>query len=165
MRVRNVHERALRASPASAGSLLDGLASPEDRMWPGAAWPGMKLDRPLGTGARGGHGPIRYFVQAYVPGRSVRFRFTEPDGFEGGHVFEVLDGPGDGCRLRHVLEMRVRGRARLSWPLLYRPLHDALIEDALTCAQTAVGNAATPVPGPATSGSCAGPCAWSWWWR
>jgi hypothetical protein len=35
--------------------------------------------------------------------------------------------------------METSGRATLSWPLLYRPLHDALVEEALDRAAEAVG--------------------------
>ena len=130
MRVLNVHERLLAASPSDTGALIDSLASEDDRLWPGDAWPRMHFDRPLGVGARGGHGPIRYVVEAYEPGKRVRFRFTGPAGFDGWHGFEA-----EGSTLRHVLDMRASGRAALSWPLVYRPLHDALIEDALANAQ------------------------------
>ncbi len=98
----------------------------------------MRLDRPLQVGASGGHGPIRYRVEAYEPGRAVVFRFTRPQGFEGTHGFEV-EARSTGSRLRHVLEMEARGTACVSWPLVFRPLHDALIEDALDRAQRALG--------------------------
>ena len=35
--------------------------------------------------------------------------------------------------------MKTHGVARLSWPLIFRPLHDALMEDALTCAEIRLG--------------------------
>jgi hypothetical protein len=37
--------------------------------------------------------------------------------------------------LRHELVMDATGRALLTWPLCYRPLHDAVLEDALDRAQ------------------------------
>ncbi len=95
----------------------------------------MRLDRPLGLGARGGHGLIRYVVEEYRPGRSVRFRFTSPRGFDGTHELELEQVSVDAIRLRHTLQMRVEGLARLSWPLMFRPLHDALVEDALDRAE------------------------------
>ena len=97
----------------------------------------MRLDRPLGVGASGGHGPIRYSVQGYEPGRRVVFRFHEPKGFEGTHSF-LIHPLGHGCELRHVIDMRVSGWARLSWPLVFGPLHDGLLEDALDKAQAAL---------------------------
>ena len=88
VRVTNVHERALGASAAIAGELIDRLASEHDVLWPLDRWPPMRFDRSLGVGADGGHGPIRYVVEAYEPGRSIRFRFTRPKGFIKLHFFE-----------------------------------------------------------------------------
>jgi hypothetical protein len=90
----------------------------------------MALDRPLGVGARGGHGPIEYFVEEYEPAQRVIFRFTSPKGFLGTHGFEV-EAWGDGCELRHTIDMRVSGSALITWPLIFRPLHDALLEDSM----------------------------------
>lgn len=128
--IANVHERIL-PPDADPGSLLDRLATPADPLWPVADWPAMRFDRPLGVGGRGGHGPVRYEVDGYLPGRWVRFRFTAPRGFDGFHEYRVLDGPAGAPVLRHTLVMRTTGPARLSWPLAYRPLHDALIEDSM----------------------------------
>jgi hypothetical protein len=41
--------------------------------------------------------------------------------------------------LRHTIDMKVGGPALLSWPLVIRPLHDALREDALALAQASLG--------------------------
>jgi hypothetical protein len=92
----------------------------------------MRLDKPLGLGATGGHGPIRYSVVAYEPGKKVTFEFISPRGFVGKHWFEVLGHGASGTMLRHTIEMSLVGSARLSWPVAIRPLHDALVEDALT---------------------------------
>jgi hypothetical protein len=127
--IANVHERTLPPG-ADAGALLDGLATRTDPLWPVAAWPPIWFDRPLGVGARGGHGPVRYDIDAHLPGRWVRFRFTAPRGFDGYHEYRVLDGDG-GPILRNTLVMHVAGPARVTWPLVYRPLHDALIEDSM----------------------------------
>lgn len=139
MRVLNVHERSLPAAPGAVGALLDGLSSREDALWPAAHWPPLVMDRPLGVGAKGGHGPVRYAVSAYVPGRLVTCRFTAPAGFEGTHGFEIMPAGERGCILRHTLEMNATGPALLSWPLVFRPLHDALLEDCLALAQAALG--------------------------
>jgi hypothetical protein len=90
------------------------------------------------VGASGGHGPIRYQVSRYVPGRMAAFSFCTASGLDGGHRFEVVP-EGDGTVLRHVLEARPVGQGRLTWPLVMRPLHDALIEDAMDRAERAVG--------------------------
>ena len=148
MKVVNVHQRLLHATPAQVGALIDSLASPVDGLWPGKAWPRMKLDSPLGVGAAGGHGPIRYQVQDYLPGHSVRFRFTAPKGFNGWHGFEVLDAKQAHCVLEHRIEMTAEGPALLTWPLAIRHLHDACVEDALTQAQVSLGNTPKAAPWP-----------------
>ncbi len=130
MRVDNVHQRVLPAGGAPAGPLIDGLAGPDDRLWPHDRWPAMLLGGGLRPGSEGGHGPIRYRVLEHQPGRLVRFGFTAPDGLLGEHRYELAPGE-DGLLLRHVLSARTKGRMRWQWPLLFRPLHDALIEDSL----------------------------------
>ena len=121
------------------GRLVDSLASPADVLWPSRHWPAMRFDRPLQVGATGGHGPIRYFVEAYEPGRRIQFRFTGPKGFLGFHALEVQETAPGRSRLRHVLEMETEGQAVLTWGLVFRWLHDALLEDCLDRAETAVG--------------------------
>lgn len=145
MDVHNVHERLLPVTEREAGALIDGLASDDDRLWPHGSWPPMVFDRPLGPGAAGGHGPIRYSVAAYVPATWVRFAFSGPRGFHGFHEYAVLPA-GDGHTvLRHTLSMAARGPAALTWPLLWRPLHDACLEDSLDRAELAcAGSVARP---------------------
>ena len=141
MRVLNVHESELQAGPDRVGALVDSLASRGDALWPKHTWPRMEFDRPLGVGARGGHGPIRYFVEEYVPGESIKFRFTGPKGFDGVHGYQRIKTTADTVVLRHTLEMTTRGLAVLSWPVVYRPMHDALIEDSLATAEASLGQA------------------------
>lgn len=129
--VLNIHERVIPANADAVGRMIDTLGSGGDMVWPSERWPPMKFDRPLEVGASGGHGPIRYRVESYEPGRSVRFRFLSPEGFVGTHEFDVVDAGEGASKLRHVIEMRAIGVAALSWSLVIRPLHDALLEDAL----------------------------------
>lgn len=147
MNIVNVHQRRLEATPAQVTELMASLGSQDDRLWP-PNWPRIKFDRPLAPGAVGGHGPIGYVVTAYTPGESIRFRFTEPRGFDGWHSFTVLDATEEDCFLEHRIEMRTEGRATLLWELAIRHLHNALIEDALSQAQRAVGNKPLVVPWP-----------------
>jgi len=130
VRVENYHYRRLDQPPDLVGNRLDTLATRGDALWPHERWPRMVFDKPLGVGARGGHGPIRYVVEGYEPGLQVVFRFTGPKGFHGTHRFMVgvLE---EGCELRHTIDMRVSGPALLTWPVIFRPLHDALLEDSL----------------------------------
>jgi len=137
--VLNIRERELPVAIQQAGVLIDSLSSRDDVLWPTHSWPRMAFDRPLRVGASGGHGPIRYVVAAYTPGRSIQFRFTGPRGFIGYHGYVVTSTGTHSCELRHRLEMQTHGPARISWPLVFKPLHDALIEDSLASAQVALG--------------------------
>jgi hypothetical protein len=139
MKVLNVHERELSVPPKQVGGLIDSLSSSQDLLWPRHSWPRMEFDRPLQVGANGGHSPICYFVESYTPGRSIRFRFTGPKGFNGHHRFEIFEIAAEACILRHTLEMDAIGPAVMSWPLVFRPLHNALIEDSLALAQASLG--------------------------
>ena len=138
--IQNVHQRYVYGSGSSVGELLDSLSTKQDRLWPLGHWPPMRLDKPLGIGASGGHGPVHYVVVAYEPGRSIRFRFTGPAGFHGHHAFLVSNSGDDASvLLRHELVMTVTGSARVTWPLFFRPLHDALIEESFDRADSEVG--------------------------
>ena len=131
----NTHERTIPANCSAVGRLIDSLGSEGDLLWPREDWPPMRFDRPLQTGASGGHGPIRYVVEDYEPSRRVQFRFLSPRGFRGTHRFEVVSVGQGKCSLVHGIEMKTAGIAKLSWPCVFRPLHDALIEDCLAKAE------------------------------
>ena len=75
MKVENMHEREYDTEPELVGALIDSLSSRNDRLWPFEKWPSLCLDKSLSVGAPGGHGSIRYYVEHYVPSRSVTFRF------------------------------------------------------------------------------------------
>lgn len=138
--VRIVHERQLDASVADVGALLDTLASSEDRLWPTERWPPMELDPGLEVGAHGGHGPVRYSVSDYEPGRRVCFRF-DPSIFDGHHWFEVTTRDGE-TYLRHVAEGHPRGVMRIAWSPALRFMHDAAVEDCLDRAEAELRGAA-----------------------
>ncbi len=139
MKVLNIHEREFKADHEQVGALIDSLASEDEHLWPNHSWPRIQFDRPLSIGADGGHGLIGYFVEEYKPGQSIKFRFTKPKGFKGFHGFEVVDDTEQSVVLRHTIEMTLNGSAFLTWPLIIRPLHDALLEDALATAEASLG--------------------------
>lgn len=134
----NLHERHFPVGPDQLAPLIDSLASDDDPVWPSDRWPPMRLDNGLSLGSKGGHAMIRYSVDEYVPGRRVRFRFSKPRGFVGWHELSLVPAR-EGCHLRHTLCVELHGLARISWPTVIRPLHDALIEDALDRAATWLG--------------------------
>lgn len=146
MRIVNVHQRLLHASPQRVSELLASLGSPSDRLWPRNGWPPMRLDGPVAPGAAGGHGPIRYRVEAWEPGRLVRFRFHRMRGVDGWHAFEILDATAQHCVLEHRMEATITGLMALKWLFVIRPLHDACLEDMLSQAETSLGHESRVVP-------------------
>ncbi|HEY4022431.1 MAG TPA: SRPBCC family protein [Pseudonocardiaceae bacterium] len=144
MSVVNIHERRFPVSVDKVSALVDALATEDDPLWPRGKWHAIRLDRPLSVGATGGHGPIRYDVAAYVPGQWVRFTFSRPIGFDGFHEFTV-HGDDSQTVLRHMIALRLHSIGRLSWPLKWRWLHDALLEDLLDRAEeNLVGSVESP---------------------
>jgi hypothetical protein len=139
MQVLNVHEREIPVGVAGVATLLNSLSSDGDALWPRTMWPPLLFDRPLGVGASGGHGPVRYTVEEFSPGQMVKLRFTGPNGFNGYHRFEVLPKGEHSTVLRHTIDMNANGPALLTWPLVFRPLHDALLEDSLALAEATLG--------------------------
>ena len=130
MKVINIHKRDLNQPKAKIADLFKTLASDNDMMLATDKWPRMKLDQGLQLGSKGGHGPIRYTVQAYQPGDFIQFVFTQPKDFNGFHRFEIMELGEARTRIKHTIDMRTSGKAILSWALAIRWLHDAYIEDA-----------------------------------
>ncbi|GAA2361992.1 DUF2867 domain-containing protein [Streptomyces cuspidosporus] len=144
--VRNVHERVIEAPAAAVGALLDRLSAADDPIFPTPAWPRMRLDGPLAVGADGGHGPIRYRVTAYEPGRRVRFDTPPGGGLDGYHELTVAPLGAERCRVRHVLECEVRGLLRLQWACAIRHIHDTMVEEIFdNIERAAAGGVARPV--------------------
>jgi hypothetical protein len=94
-------------------------------MWPHGVWPELRPD---------GIGFLRHELLEHERGKSRRYRITGPDGFTGWHGWDVTP-----TGLRHVVEAECRGWSRLAWPLVIRPIHDALHEDVLDEAEAALG--------------------------
>jgi hypothetical protein len=150
MRVQSRHARTLYATVEEVGRLVAALGGERDVLWPDDLWPGTQLrfDRPLAVGARGGHGAIRYHVEAYEPGGFVQFRFEPGHGLDGFHRFDIVPLGAGRTRLAHTLDTRLEGAARLARPLLLR-MHDTLIRQLLDNAERATGGQVerpTPMP-------------------
>lgn len=137
MAVRNVHRRTLPIPVMKAEGLLRSLASHEDAMWPGDRWWPQRFEGGLVPGSKGGHGPVRYRVES-VTARQVVYRFPQRGWFRGTHRFELREYSG-GSELVHTLEGTTHGIGLVVWPLLVRPLHDALLEDVLDRAERSAG--------------------------
>jgi hypothetical protein len=130
MKVLNVHTRTIHQPIEKIAELLKTLATKNDLMLATDMWPPMILDHGLQVGSKGGHGPIRYFVQEYKPDQLIQFTFTKPKGFNGFHKFEMRKLDNNSTELRHTIDMNITGSCILKWAVAIRWLHDAFIEDA-----------------------------------
>ena len=135
--IRNVHTRDL---GVPAGPFVERV----QELWP-PAWGKQEFDRPLGVGADGGHGPIRYRCTSFVPGESITFEFTR---LSGSHT---LSASGD--VIRHELVGDFGFADRVRWALVIRWLHDACLEDLFDACERAAGR------------EPAAPARWSPWVR
>ncbi len=129
LKVRNVHSRQLASNPKN-GQLIDQLSSSHDILWAHERWMPMEFPKGLHLGSRGGHGSIRYDIEAYTKGQSITFRFTAPKGFDGWHKL-TLDANNI---MTHEINCQAIGSAIWLWWLI-RPIHDAVIEDCLDKAE------------------------------
>jgi len=151
--MKNVQSREIAAPAATVGALLDRLAGPDDPLWPAPRWDPVRFDRGLTLGAAGGHGPIRYTVAQYEPGRRIRCEFDPRTGATGYHEFRVEPIGPQRCRLVHDLVATTHGAMLVGWPLVVRWLHEALIQDLLDNAERAA------------TGALPRPARWSPWVR
>jgi len=103
----NIHERVIPASVDAVGRMIDTLGSAGDVVWPSERWPPMKLDRPLQVGAAGGHGPIRYRVESYEPGRRGVPRYRAAKGLVPSGRIPALAGP----EIRRASESTCSGKS------------------------------------------------------
>lgn len=138
--VRNIHQREYPVPAEQVGALLARAAEPDSPVWP-PGWPALVLDRPLGVGADGGHGLIRYRCTEWVPGRRVQFTLVPGSFLTGTHTFDVLDGKWpDSSILRHEIDARLRGMGYILWPVAIRWIHDAMIEAILDRTAVSLGH-------------------------
>jgi len=145
-KIRNVHAREIAAPVSDVGEILDTLGSVDDRLWASGIWVAepVAFDRPLGVGAEGGHGSIRYSVIAYEPGRRIVFRFAPGGGLAGLHGFELAPVASDRTRITHFLDAESAAWMRPLMPILIG-WHDAMVETAFDRAeQEATGSLARP---------------------
>jgi hypothetical protein len=129
MSIINKHERIIKAAKEKIAEILDQIAIKEKSVWPSDRWPPIEFDRPLSIGALGGHGPIRYTVTDYRRGEYLECKFTSPIEFIGIHTFRIKEIEKNMIKITHMIDMKVKGKMKIIWPIAVRPLHDALLED------------------------------------
>jgi hypothetical protein len=142
--MRNIQSRVVDAPAGIIGALLDRVASDDDPIWPAPTWPPIRLDNGLRPGSRGGHGPVRYSVEAYEPGRMIRFRFDPAMRMRGHHEFRIEPLDAGRTRVAHILTGTPNVTAWIRWIVVVRWLHEALLRDLLDNVERAATGAALP---------------------
>jgi hypothetical protein len=134
--ISNRHAREIAAPAAAVADILATLGSADDRLWATNIWltTPVVFDRPLGVGADGGHGSIRYSVVEYESGRRVVFELSPDCSLSGTHGFEIEALGPDRCRLTHFLEAETSRWMRPIVPILLG-YHDAMVETAFDRAE------------------------------
>lgn len=150
MNVLNTHSRTLNVPLPKVAELVATIANKDDQIWPTEQWPRMRFKEGTKVGASGGHGPIRYSIEAFDPSSLIQFRFHRPHGFDGIHKLELNELAGNKAEVIHTISMTTGGKATLLWLLAIRPLHDALIEDAFDKLENQLTNQSKTSP-------------WNWW--
>jgi hypothetical protein len=131
MKVLNIHKRTFNQPKEKLGELLEALSTKNDKIWPYEKWPAMRFKKGLKEGSKGGHGPIRYTIEKFVPNEHIQFKFYKPNGFNGVHRFEISELGNNKTELKHTIKMDVVGFGIFNWIIAIKPLHNALLDDAL----------------------------------
>ncbi len=131
MNIKNIHTRTIKASQNKLIKLLQTLSSDNDCIWPKEKWPAMRFENGLKIGSKGGHGPIRYWIENYTPEEGIQFRFSKPTGFQGFHKLEIQKLTQESTVITHTIAMQTAGKSTWLWLFIIRPLHNALMVDLL----------------------------------
>lgn len=91
MHVQNVHHRELGASLGAVGAFIDGLTSPEPRLWLDATWPPTRQDAPLRRSSSSGYGPLCYVVEGLSPCGGSAFGLSHPEALSA-HELKARSG-------------------------------------------------------------------------
>lgn len=135
MKVINIHKRTIHQPKEEISKIFNSLSSNNDQLWPKEKWPPMIFRKGLTEGAIGGHRPIKYSINKYIPGIFIEFKFMKPDGFIGIHKFEITEIEKDKTELKHTIDMVVSGKGILTWYIAIKWLHNALLEDCMDKAE------------------------------
>ncbi|MGB1308783.1 MAG: hypothetical protein ACPG6B_07725 [Oceanihabitans sp.] len=131
MRVINIHKRKLQEPIKKVSILFNTLATNHDAIWPVENWPAIRFKKGLQIGNQGGHGIIRYTIEALEAGKSITFKFTNPKGFIGTHRLYLEEISENETEIIHKINMHTATlKASFLWIFVIKWLHNALIEEA-----------------------------------
>jgi hypothetical protein len=141
VKIRNVHERTIQASPEQLGAIVADL----DAIWPTqispAPYPDGKLWR-SGT---------RLWQEFDRLGAVRAFRVVSPPELRAEHWFEI-ESAKDGTVLRHVIDGEAFGEYEAIWRDRIEPGHNLVLEALLDNVQHVVERASSTGEAPGPSG-------------
>ena len=115
MRITNVHERKLAASPEQVEALFEDI----DGIWPDPP--------PVQEGTALRVGPMLW--ERYNRGlTTLSWRITSPRDLPAVHWFDIHPDGNGGTLLRHTVEGQAIGECEALWRDEIEPLHNAYIE-------------------------------------
>ncbi|HKC00937.1 MAG TPA: hypothetical protein VKD23_19300 [Terriglobales bacterium] len=145
MKISNVHERTIEASPGQ----LEAIVADLDGIWPVQISPAPYPDGELlQTGTMS-------WQEFDRPGAVRAFRVVSPPELRGEHWFEVQPVK-DGTVLRHTIDGEVFGEYEAIWRDRIQPRHDLVLEALLDNVQQIVERASSVGEAPGPSGPPSG---------
>ena len=118
MKVHNVHERRIAATPEAVIELFD---DPEQLR------PVLRFPAPEPAGDLLRIGPMLW-QPVERGGAALAFDIVEPEGFPASHWFEIGAGADGRATLSHTIEGEAVGEFEPVWRDRIKPMHDAYIE-------------------------------------
>jgi hypothetical protein len=121
MKIRNVHERTIAATPEQIAPLLADFES---------IWPKQIAPAPRAQGERLYETPMMLWQEYDRPGAARAFRVVRPPELQGDHWFELEPVPA-GTLVRHTVEGEALGDYEAVWRDRIQPAHDKILEGVL----------------------------------
>ena len=127
MKIHNVHERSLPATPEDVTALFADML----QLWPSPE----RAPKPEGDLLR--VGPMLW-QGVERPGAVLAYDIVGPPDLRGSHWFEVDATSSGGSRLRHPVEGEAVGDFEPVWRDRIEPMHDLYIEAIFDRAESAL---------------------------
>jgi len=128
MKIRNIHERTIAATPEQIAQLLadfDGI------------WPTQLAPAPRAQSERLYKTSMMLWQEYDRPGAARAFRVLSPAELQGEHWFELERVPA-GTVIRHTVQGEALGDCEAIWQDRIEPAHDIILEAVFDNIETAL---------------------------
>jgi len=131
MKIRNIHERTIAATPEQIAPLLADFEG---------IWPTQIAPAPRAQGERLYKTSMMLWQEYDRPGAARAFRVLSPAELQGEHWFELERTPA-GTLIRHTVQGEALGDYETIWRDRIEPAHDIILEAILDNIETALARA------------------------